>query len=142
MLRNAKKTELRPVTPTHVDLFVTHYDQLRRWALKLSEHDEMRAEDLLHDFFLHFTVSRPDLDNIGNLEGYLYVVMRNLHLSQVRRATRTPLRQLSVVEYDTVDLGFWASDPRDRIRMQDELGAVCQYACIRKESSKAGSVLI
>lgn len=100
------------------------------------------AEDMLHDFFLHFTVSKPDLSLVENLEGYLYVVMRNLHLSQVRRATRTPFRALSIVEFDTVDVGLWASDPRDRLRMQDELGAVCQYAFIRKESSKAGSVLI
>ena len=49
---------------------------------------------------------------------------------------------MTAVEYDTVDVGLWVSDPRDGIRMQDELGAVCQYACIRKESSKAGSVLI
>jgi RNA polymerase sigma factor (sigma-70 family) len=142
MLKSPKKTELTQVQQTHVDLFVEHYEQLRRWALQFSEHDPERSEDLLHDFFLHFTITRPDLNTIENLEGYLYVVMRNLHLSQVRRATRTPLRALSVVDFDTVDVGFWASDPRDRIRMQDELGAVCQYACIRKESSKAGSVLI
>jgi RNA polymerase sigma factor (sigma-70 family) len=142
MLKSPKKVESVHAQPTHVDLFVEHYDQLRRWALQLSEHDPGRAEDLLHDFFLHFTTSKPDLDTIQNLAGYLYVVMRNLHLSQVRRATRMPVRSLTVVEYDTVELGFWASDPRDRMRMQDELAAVCQYACIRKESSKAGSVLI
>jgi RNA polymerase sigma factor (sigma-70 family) len=142
MLANPKKFELVHAAPTHVDVFVERYDELRRWALQFCEHDLGRAEDLLHDFFLHFTVSRPDLSAIENLNGYLYVIMRNLHLSQVRRATRTPFGALTAVEYDTVDVGLWASDPRDRIRMQDELGAVCQYACIRKESSKAGSVLI
>ncbi|MET0624130.1 MAG: hypothetical protein ABW250_14190, partial [Pyrinomonadaceae bacterium] len=34
------------------------------------------------------------------------------------------------------------ADPRDRIRVQDDLRQVCHYACLRKESSKAGSVLI
>lgn len=142
MLQSPKKFELREVPPTHVDVFVEHYDELRRWAMQFSEQDRPRAEDLLHDFFLHFTTSRPDLAAIDNLDGYLYVIMRNLHLSQVRRATRTHARTLSVIEFDTIDVSFWASDPRDRLRMQDELGAVCQYACIRKDSSKAGSVLI
>ena len=142
MLKSPQKTVLTQVQPTHVDLFVEYYDLLRRWALQFTERDQTRAEDLIHDLFIHFTLARPDLDLIQNLESYLYVVMKNLHLSQVRRATRTPLRSLSVFEFDTVDVGFWASDPRDRMRMRDELVAVCQYACIRKESSKAGSVLI
>lgn len=82
MLANPKKFELVQRAPTHVDVFVEHYDELRRWALQFSEHDLGRAEDLLYDFFLHFTVNRPEVSTITNLEGYLYVIMRNL--SQVR----------------------------------------------------------
>jgi hypothetical protein len=52
------------------------------------------------------------------------------------------MRSFSVVEYDTVDMSFWASDPRDRLRMRDELSAICQFACIREESSKGASLLI
>jgi len=33
-------------------------------------------------------------------------------------------------------------DPRDRLQAQEELRRVCHYACMRKETSKAGSVLI
>ncbi len=51
MLKALKNTELSAVPPTHVDLFVEHYDQLRRWALQFSEHDPGRSEDLLHNFF-------------------------------------------------------------------------------------------
>jgi RNA polymerase sigma factor (sigma-70 family) len=142
MLKSPKKAELAETPPSHVDLFVDNYDQLKSWALQFSEYDHESAEDLLHDFFLHLTFSKPDFASIQNLDGYLYVVMRNLHLSQVRRATRMPQRSLSAVEFDTVDVGLWASDPRDRMKMRDELGAVCHYACMRKESSKAGSVLI
>src|SRR5438876_4434567 len=142
MLKSPKKTALALAPPTHVELFVEHYDLLRQWALRFTKHDLDLAEDLLHDAFIHFTLTRPDLASIENIEAFLYVVMRNLHLSQLRRASRTPLRAMSLVEYDTVDVGVWASDPRDRMRLQDDLGAICQYACIRKESSKAGSVLI
>jgi RNA polymerase sigma factor (sigma-70 family) len=142
MLKEAKIPSLTVAQPTHVNLFVEHYDTLRRWAAQLAEGDREQAEDLLHDLFIHFTLARPNLAAIQNLESYLYVIMRNLHLSQMRRATRAPLRSLAVVEYDTLEVSFWASDPRERIRMRDELMAVCQYACIRKESSKIGSALI
>lgn len=142
MLRSPKKPALMQAQPTHVDLFVEYYDLLRRWALQFTEHDKDLAEDLLHDTFIHFTLSKPDLSSIQNLDGYLFVMMRNLHLSQLRRATRSPIRSFVVIEYDTADMSFWASDPRDHLRMRDELNAVCQFACIRKEGSKAGSILI
>ncbi len=142
MLRAPKKQEHLQIAATHEELFTDNYELLLRWALKFTDANREIAEDLLHDTFIHFTLTRPDLASIENLDGYLYVVMRNLHLSQMRKATRTPGRAMSVVEFDTVDVGMWASDPRDRLRMRDELAAVCQYACIRKETSKVGSVLI
>jgi RNA polymerase sigma factor (sigma-70 family) len=142
MLRNPKKQVLIQAEPAHVEVFIEHYELLKRWALQFTEHDRDLAEDLLHDTFIHFTLSKPNLESVENMEGYLFVVMRNLHLSQLRRATRTPLRSFAAVEYDTADMSFWASDPRDHLRMRDELSAVCQFACLRKESSKGGSLLI
>ena len=130
------------ISDSHADLLIERYERLRVWALQLTEHDPDRAQDLLQEFFIHFTVTRPELNSIQDLESYLFVVMRNLHLSQVRRATRDSQRILSVVEFDSVEVGLWAADPRDLIRMQDQLRAVCQYACMRKETAKAGSVLI
>jgi len=71
-----------------MDLFVENYELLKTWALKFTERNNELAED--------FTLNKPDLDRIQNLEGYLYIVMRNLHLSQLRRASRTPSRSLTV----------------------------------------------
>ena len=130
------------IAKSHADLLIDRYQRLRAWALQLTEHDPERAQELLQDFFVHFTVSHPELDSIQDLDSYLFVVMRNLHLSHVRSASRTSQRVLSIVEFDSAEVGLWAADTRDRIRMQDELRAVCRYACLRKESSKAGSVLI
>src|SRR5260370_12108433 len=126
----------------HEDLFIQRYEWLLNWALRLTGNDRGRAEDLLHDAFIQFTFTRPDLDSIQNLEGYLYGMLRYLHLSQVRRAARSPLRQLSVVDYDSAEIGLRINDPRDQIQVQDELRSVCHYACTRKQTSKAGSVLI
>src|SRR5260370_28948268 len=69
-------------------------------------------------------------------------MLRNIHVSQVRRSPRSPIRSLSIVEYDSAELGLRVTDPRTQMNVQDELRTVCQYACARKESSKAGSILI
>jgi DNA-directed RNA polymerase specialized sigma24 family protein len=110
--------------------------------LQLTQHDQERAEDLLHDAFVQFTLSHPDLHSIRDPDNYLFVVLRNLHLSQMRRAARGAARELSIVEYDSAELGLWAVDPRDQMKIQDELRTVCHYACVRKRTAKAGSVLI
>ena len=127
---------------TAEEVFLAHYSRLRGWALTLTNSDHERAEDLVHDAYIQFTFTRPDLNAIANLNGYLYTMLRNLHLSQVRRVERLQRRTLSIVDYDSAELGLRVIDPREQIRIQDELRRVCQFACIRKETSKAGSVLI
>ncbi|MDT7810045.1 MAG: hypothetical protein QOJ70_3858 [Acidobacteriota bacterium] len=127
----------------HEEVFLARYGHLRAWALRLTEGDIAHAEDLVHDAFVQFTFARPDLGRIENLDGYLYQMLRNLNVSQIRRARRRHEDAPAVVEYDSAEFALRAStDPRDAIRVQDELRQVCHYACLRKETSKAGSVLI
>ena len=124
------------------ELFISRYVVLRDQALRLTDRDAEEAEDLLHDAFIHFTLSQTPVENIQNLDGYLYTMLRNLRLSQARRLARTPQGYISLIDYDSAEVGLNSTDPRDKIKVQDELRAICQYACVRKESSKAGSVLI
>src|SRR5260370_30020484 len=133
----------------HEDLFVDRYQLLLSWALGLTNGQSTSAEDLLHDLFIQFTLSQPDLDRIENLEGYLRMMLRNLHLSRLRRASVTQSSTFSFTDYDSVAIGLRAIDSQaespmqyDRIQVQDELRRICHYACVRKETSKAGSVLI
>jgi RNA polymerase sigma factor (sigma-70 family) len=126
----------------HEELFLSRYAALSKAALRLTAGDRARAEDLVQDAFVHFTVARPPLERVGNLDGYLYVMLRNLNTSQARRAARLPERALSAAEYESAELLLRAADPREAVRTQDELRQVCRYACARKETSKAGSVLI
>src|SRR5947209_1953918 len=136
-------SELKRAEGRHEDVFLARYGTLRAWALRLTEGDAARAEDLVHDAFVQFTFARPDLGRVANLDGYLYQMLRNLNLSQMRRARRRREDAPAVVEYDSAEFALRAAaDPRDRIRVQDELRQVCHYACLRKETSKAGSVLI
>jgi RNA polymerase sigma factor (sigma-70 family) len=135
-------SKIAPGFERHEEIFLARYTRLRAWALQLTENDRERAEDLVHDAYIQFTFTRPDLNAISNLDGYLYTMLRNLHLSQVRRFQRLRHRSLSIVDYDSAETGLRAADPREQIHLQDELREVCKYACARKETSKAGSVLI
>src|ERR1700730_1875567 len=135
-------SKIAPDSESHEEVFLGRYARLRVWALQLTENDRERAEDLVRDAYVQFNLSRPDLNAIGNLDGYLYRMLRNLHLSQVRRSLRIQHRTLSIVDYDSAEICLRSADPRQQIRLQDELRQVCQYACMRKETSKAGSVLI
>ncbi|MFL6332920.1 MAG: RNA polymerase sigma factor [Pyrinomonadaceae bacterium] len=127
---------------SHEEVFLARYGPLRAWALGLTGGDAARAEDLVHDAFVQFTFARPDLARVQNLDGYLYQMLRNLNISQLRRANRRRGDEPAVFEYDSAEFVLRAADPRDLIRVQDDLRQVCHYACVRKESSRAGSVLI
>ena len=118
------------------------YERLRSWALHLALGDQQQAEDLLHDAFIHFTLHKSVIEHVQNLDAYLNTMLRNLHLSQARRLARTPQGHLSLLDYDSADIGLQLIDPRDQIKVQDELRMICRYSCIRKQTSKAGSVLI
>jgi DNA-directed RNA polymerase specialized sigma24 family protein len=89
----------------HEDLFLERYERLLVCALRLSGQDRGLARDLVHDAFIQFTFTRPDLGAIDNLDGYLYGVLRHLHLSYLRRATRHVFQPLSVIEYDSAAVG-------------------------------------
>src|SRR2546421_6451210 len=113
-------SKIAPHVERHEELFLARYSRLRVWALQLTKNDRERAEDLVHDAYIQFTLTRPRLDAISNLDGYLYSMLRNLHLSQVRRLLRQRQRTLSIVDYDSAEIGLRAADPREQIRLQDE----------------------
>ncbi|HEY2975941.1 MAG TPA: RNA polymerase sigma factor, partial [Pyrinomonadaceae bacterium] len=137
-----KLLKVMPRDEGYADVFIARYERLLVWSLRLTDHDRSMAEDLVQDTFVQFMLNHPDLDTVQNLEGYLYAMLRNTHLSRVRRASQKPQYHLSLVEYDSAEISLKAADVRARLQVQEELWNVCQYACMRKESSKAGSVLI
>src|SRR5260370_37339169 len=108
---------LRPASlpEDHEDLFVARYPRLLRWAERLTEGQRAVAEDLVQDAFVQFTVKRPRLAAIENLDDYLYAMMRNLHISQVRRASQSQTTQLLISDYDTAHMGLRLLDPQRRL---------------------------
>ncbi|HEU4595202.1 MAG TPA: sigma-70 family RNA polymerase sigma factor, partial [Pyrinomonadaceae bacterium] len=124
------------------ELFARNYERLLGWSLHLTGGDRATAEDLLHDVFVLLSLHRPDLTTVDNPEGYLYTMLRNLHISRLRRASRAPLRQLSVVEFDSADAGLRTLAAHDQLLVRDQLRTVCRYACARKEGAKSACALI
>src|SRR6266496_5709681 len=135
---------LRSLKPelSHEDLFIERYQRLLNRALQLTERNRQEAEDLLHDAFVHFTLVRPDLNAINNLDNYMLTILRNLHLSHIRRAARSAHGPRSLVDFDSLQIGLRADDLRTQMQIHDELRLICHYACVRKDTSKAGSVLL
>ncbi|MDQ3802830.1 MAG: sigma-70 family RNA polymerase sigma factor [Acidobacteriota bacterium] len=123
-------------------MFLARYERLRGWALHLSANNRAAAEDLLQEAFVQFTLTSPDLQTINNLDAYLFGLLRILHFSQLRRVTHRARLLGTVLDYNAAVLGLRAVDPGDQVSRRDELLRVCHYACARKETSKAGSVLL
>ena len=127
----------RRVQPSHEDIFLERYDKLLAWARQIVGGDREAAEDLVHDAFVNFTISRPD--HIDNVDGYLFTTLRNLHLANLRRSAQRRDTQLPLVEYESAVDTLHALIPA---RVHDEMAAICDYARRRRLTSKAGSVLI
>jgi DNA-directed RNA polymerase specialized sigma24 family protein len=126
---------------THEDLFIQRYQALEAWSLRLCGNDRQQAEDLVQDAFVAFTLSRPDLTGIENLDGYLRGMLRKLQVSRVRRAAQGAQVTRSLLDQDSAELGLRAVGAAT-VEATQELACVCRYACLRKGSSKAGSILI
>lgn len=137
-----KVLHLAPTAASHEEIFMARYERLRVWALHLSANDPVRAEDLIQEAFIQFTLTCTDLGAIRNLDAYLFGLLRILHLSQLRRSKNRAHLLRMILAYDDAVLGLRAADPRGQVIMREQLQRVCQYACARKESSKAGSVLL
>src|SRR5216683_389677 len=103
--------------PNHEDVFVQRYERLLGQALHITGQSRSAAEDLVHDAFIQFTLSQPDLAAIHDLDSYLFIVLRNLHLSQVRRASQAQFTPLSIADYDSAEIGLRAIDAQSQLQV-------------------------
>ena len=124
-------------------LFTERYEGLLAWAMRLTNQQRDAAEDLVQDAFVQFVLGRTRLEEIENIDGYLRRMLRYMHVSRLNRsAQHLHEAALSVADYDSCQLGWTAIEPSRRMQAFEELHQICTYACARKESSRAGSVLI
>jgi RNA polymerase sigma factor (sigma-70 family) len=124
-------------------LFTERYEDLLAWAMRLTNQQRDAAEDLVQDAFVQFVLGRTRLEEIENIDGYLRRMLRYMHVSRLSRsAQHLHEAALSVADYDSCKLGWTAIEPPRRMQAFEELHQICTYACARKESSRAGSILI
>lgn len=126
----------------HERVFAERYAEVVGWALKLTNGDQPTAHDLAHDAFMLFTLVRPDLSVIHNVDAYLYTLLRNLHISYLRKASREMLQSVSLEEFDSIRQALSTSEHVSSVSVQNELRQICAFACRRKEATKSASVLI
>src|SRR5215216_4198695 len=122
--------------------FIEHYSWLIRWALQLTKNDRARAEDLVQEVFAQLAFRQTNLSCVNNIPAYLYTALRNIHASEMRLAGRSHRQLPSIVEYNLATTALSACNPHVLYQTQDQLRRICYYACVRKDSSRAGSVMI
>lgn len=133
-----RKLQLAP--RSHEEEFIRRYDFLFCRCLQLTKHKDV-AEDLLHDGFVQFTINRPDLEPIEDLDGYLCRLLLNLYYARLRLATWSPKNNLSLIDYDSAAMALRNRDLCAEIHAQQELIRICRYAFIRRATCKKACVL-
>jgi len=76
----------KPDRRTNEAVFFAYYSRLLEWALQITRNDRTEAEDLVHDFYLRLTRITKSIDEMEQLEHYLFKVLRNLYYSRQRLA--------------------------------------------------------
>jgi DNA-directed RNA polymerase specialized sigma24 family protein len=123
-------------------LLATKYSQLQIWGAVLTRGDSAKAQDLVQEFCLYFTLTKPDLTQVVNTDGYLYTCLRNIYLSGLARASREALHLVSIADYDSLDFALAANQAGDPLQKQNDLRRICAYTVWRKEQSKSASYFI
>lgn len=129
--------------PASIDqLLASRYSQLLHWGAVLTRGDTGKAEEIVQELCLYFTLTQPDLTSVANLDGYLYTSLRHIYLSGLARSSREALHFVSVAEFDSFESALTGSSVGDPLQRQNDLRRICGYAVWRKESSKSASYFI
>lgn len=126
----------------HEECFLDRYEQLLGHAVRLTRGDRGFADDLLQDTFIYFKEAAPNLEEIGNLDAYLYTILKHLHYANLRKGMRDPLGQLAIIDFESAELSLRAAPSSNRFYICDQLIRVCEYSLYRKNDSRAHSLLL
>jgi DNA-directed RNA polymerase specialized sigma24 family protein len=141
MLHSIRKTAK---SRDHEKIFLDHYDWLLARARTLTRGSKDEAKELLQDLYVRFVQAKsgPDVNDENRLRGYLYKTLKNLSISQGLRNGRNPLSNLKLVDYDSAEIAVVAVDRSQLLYVRSDLAGICEYACIRRRTARAASVLI
>ena len=129
--------------PASIDqLLASRYGQLLHWGTVLTRGDNGKAEEIVQELCLYFTLTQPDLSSVTNLDGYLYTSLRHIYFSGLARASREAQRFVSIAEFDSFESALTGNSAGDPLQRQNDLRRICGYTVWRKESSKSASYFI
>src|ERR1051325_11615654 len=123
----ARPKRVSKANPSHEELFMQRYERLLVAARHLTGEPGL-AEDLVHNAFVQFMLSRPDLESIKSLDGYLLIMLRNMNVSQARRPQLIQSETLSAADYDSAEAGLRALDAHAQLQIRQQLCLICEYA--------------
>jgi DNA-directed RNA polymerase specialized sigma24 family protein len=140
-LRQTQKVEK---SLDHENIFLENYAWLLERACTFTRGSKDEATELVQDLYVRFvqSKSRPDISDENRLRGYLYTALRNLSISQRIRNGSNSLSNLLAVDYDSVEFALTALDRNRLLYIRCDLAGICEYACIRRRTARAASVLI
>jgi len=127
----------------HEEIFLDHYDLLLKSARGLCHGSREEADDLVQDLYVSFVQSKSivQVDDADRLRGYLYRALKNLFIRKNRR-NREAAASLDISDFDSIQIALSSVDGSQLLLVRSRLTDICEYACTRRTTHKAGSVLI
>ncbi len=89
-------------------LLESYYGRLVQWANALAHGNAAVAQDMVQELCLYFTLVKPDLSKVKNIEGYLYTCLCHIYSSAMARSSREAERFLGVADFDSIGLAISA----------------------------------
>jgi DNA-directed RNA polymerase specialized sigma24 family protein len=143
MEQNAPRRTPAPAAAVRTEqVLESYYGQLVAWGTLLTRGDVAQAQDVVHDFCLHLTLTKPDLSGVTNLDGYLYKSLRNIYMSGLARSSREALQFTSIAEFDSVQFALATNRIGDPLQKQNDLRKICCYSVWRKSHTKGASYFV
>jgi len=143
-LTSPKPLKFEKKSRDHETIFLNHYDWLLDWARQHTQGASEEAEDLVQDLYVRFVQmkSGPAFTDDDQIRAYLYTSLKNLFISKKLRSGRDAVSGLLAVDFDSVEFAMSAVDRSQLLHVRSDLAGICEYACIRRKTSRAASALI
>jgi DNA-directed RNA polymerase specialized sigma24 family protein len=85
---------------------------------------------------------KPTFAGHDHIKAYLYKSLKNMLLSRWRRQRKDIVFGFPSVYFESIEFAIAAADRSSLPFVRSELAAICEYACMRRKSSRVGSALI
>lgn len=83
-------------------IYKQYFDRLYSYARVICDSEEL-AKDVVSDFFYNLLNKKTDLSNVGNLEVYLSVSIKNLCFQRLSKAAKDQKTEVLLATIDYVD---------------------------------------